>query len=406
VPSSHLAAFLGPRAHSVVLGVPDPDLRHRVIAAIEACARCLGVVDALDLSPHELSDPETANIRTWEALAPSVGKILVEVRSTCEQLGGLFPAGADEAQFGDDEVSASDLEKAFDLMASPASTGDLPGASFIRRDQGLDLVVKTSAAASAAQVGNGIRTLVTVLHQDIVMLGGKLRTPQIVGDRWFLLGELHQFLGQCGQCLEAIVATILGALSDEHLDALLPRYTNATGRALKLRAAVNDLAHQLGGLNQAIAMAAQEDLPILVGAVIDSIATFSQLPTYKYLRPQDKRPIITFRVFATYWDRFDPSGQRLRSELEDFTKFLELMCDLNWREQLAEHDAQCLANARFALEGGMDLELVVPTLASVQGRSPAIDHALREASYGRRLDRDYLYQAIAEAEARLPGAAR
>lgn len=394
-----LITFLGPKAYGLVANLPDPDLKDRFMTALNACAEGLVVVDSLDLSPFELSDPETANVSTWEALAPHVAKILVQVRATGDRLVALFPEGTND--FADDEVSASDLEAAFDLMANAGGTDDLAGA-LGRRDRGLDMVVQTSSTARLGQVGDGIRTLVQVLHQDIVLLGQKLRTPQIVGDRWFLLGELHQFLHQCAQCLEAIVATVLGALSDEHLDEVLPRYTNATGRAVKLRSATTRLGYQAEELNQAIARAAPEDLPILTAALEESLNAYSQQPTYKYLRPLDKRPIIGFRVYLSTWHKRRQTPEQVRLEVEGFSKFLALMGDLNWREQLAAHDAQQLSNARTVLESEMDLELALPYLRKVYGRSPAIDQALHAVDHQRPPDRAALVRAVAEAEARLP----
>lgn len=397
VPS--LITFLGPKAYGLVTSVPDAELRERMVTALTACAEGLTVIDSLDLSPHELSDPETANVSTWEALAPHVAKILVQVRGTGDRLVALFPEGTND--FADDEVSASDLEAAFDLMANAEGSDDGVGSSLTRRDRGLDLVVQTASASNLGQVGDGIRTLVQVLHQDIVLLGQKLRTPQIVGDRWFLLGELHQFLHQCAQCLEAIVATVLGALTDEQLDDVLPRYTNATGRAVKLRTASTRLGYQVEELNQAIGRAPIEDIPILILALEEALNAFSLQPTYKYLRPLDKRPIISFRVYLSTWQKRRQTLDEVRHQVEGFSKFLALMGDLNWREQLAHHDALHLANARTVLESEMDLELALPYLRKVYGRSPAIDRELHAIDHQRQPDRRALTLAVQEAEARL-----
>ncbi|MCC7386527.1 MAG: hypothetical protein IT384_32105 [Deltaproteobacteria bacterium] len=391
-----LIAFLGVKAYRVVSALPDPELRGRVITAIEVCTHALGVVDSLDLSPHELSDPETANVDTWEALAPDTSRVLVEVRQAGDRLAQLFPPG----EVDPDEVSASDLERAFDLMAG-AAPGDAPGGSLLRREQGIDLLVRSSNEASMAHVGESIRGMVAVLHQDIAVLGGKLRNPNIVGDRWFLLAELHQFLGQCSHCLEAVVATVLNALSAEHLDDLLPRYADATSRAVMLRAAVTDLAHDVEELNQAIARASKEDLAVLKGALADSMTAFAEQPAYRYLKPQDKRPIITFRVSLGLWEKQGSDPVRLRQQVEGFSRFLSLMCDLNWREELAEHDARFLESARVVLASEMDLDLAVPYLKRVRGRSPIIDQSLRALERGGVPPRDELLQAVVEAGQRL-----
>src|SRR5262245_49216118 len=89
--SATLAEFLGSRAWKIVVGVPDADLRARVVAAVESCASTLEVIDAIDLSEQELADLETPNVAAWNALAPGVRNVLLAVRRGSDQLQKLFP---------------------------------------------------------------------------------------------------------------------------------------------------------------------------------------------------------------------------------------------------------------------------------------------------------------------------
>lgn len=368
-PPATLAEFLGPRAWKIVGTVPDRDLRARVIAALGACASTLEVIDSVDLAEQELADLETPNVAAWNALAPGVRNVLLAVHQGSEELKKLFPPPAE----GTVEIDH--------FFAAENS-----------RETRVDQVVRGSE-----QLGEGIHTLASVLQSDIIGLGGKLRMPQVVGDRWFLLGELQQFLSQCSQCIEAIVATILGALTKENLDDVLPRYVDANARAIKLRAAMADLSRDIEQYNQAIARASGLELEVLRGGLMELVAAFCNSPVYKFIRPQDKRAIILFRITLNSWERAGRPELELRQELEGFSKFLELMRELNWRDTLADNDRRSLHTAYFALESGVDVPMVKPYLERAYGRSAPVDEFLRTMRNGFEPPREQLLQAVGQA---------
>lgn len=389
-----LAQFLGKRAHRIVTSIRDGAVRARVLAGISACAGALRVIDAVDLSPHELADLETPNVAVWSALAPEIRDVLLAVRRASDLLVELFPALSPSQ-----DIDAADLEHAFAMMAAADSSDGIRQADAARRrrEQNLDQLVKTSASERAEEVAESVRALATVLQSDITHFGTKLRNPAVVGDRWFLLGELHDFLSQCTNCLEAIVATILGAHTTEDLEHVLPRYLDANTRAVKLRSAMVDLSVDLERFNQAARGASREQLSLLRREIISRLAVLSGSTAYKFLRPQDKRAVILFRIFATGWDEARGDVTAFCHELEDFSKFLALMCDLSWRDALADADRRALEEARMILESGVDVPMVKPYLERIYGRSPAIDVHIRALREGQDPPRQALITALTRA---------
>jgi hypothetical protein len=374
-----LEDFLGLKAFRVVREVRDPTLKTRMLVAMEACARALEAVDDVDLAEQELADLETPNVAAWSALAPDVRNVLLAVRKACDFLVAQFPASGSAPSEGD-------FSFAFEDETS--------------RNEHVDEIVRASNAGET--IGEGVRMLVSVLQRDTVALGEKLRNPAVVGDRWFLLAELHQFLGQCAECLEAIVATILGAATSENIADVLPRYLDATARNVMLRSAVVELSHDVDEFNGAIQRAANEDLGILESGLIERLTAFSATPAYKFLKPQDKRAVILARIHLNDWSqqkKSDPSA--LRNEVEGFAKFLSLMRGLNWRDVLADHDKRTIARVRALLKGGVKLDELVPSLLQVYGCDDVLDRKIRAFRLGTRPTPEELQRAAEAVEARL-----
>jgi hypothetical protein len=385
-PAVDLEDFLGLRAHQIVLAIPEASLRMRVLTAIQTCADTLEALDAVDLSPHELAALETPNVAAWNALAPDVRNILVTVRGTCDQLVALFPSTGPSI--------ADTSELAPDIFAETSG-------AHVQRGRLIDDIVQGSSK-TAESLGEGITTLVEVLKKDIVGFGNKLRNPQIVGDRWFLLGEVHQFLGQCAQCLEAIVASMLSGVSSELLSDMLPRYLDATMREIMLRGAITDLLGDINQFNDAIARAPRDELSILVDGLVDRLTELARTAAYKLLKPQDKRAIIMVRIFFNSWET-KSDVKTVRNEVEGFAKFLALMRDLNWRENLIDHDRRALLKIQKMLASGAPLDEIVPQLRQLYGAYDPLDDRIRAVRIGIRPSPDELRRLIFEAQSRFSG---
>jgi hypothetical protein len=393
-PGIDLGAFLGPAAWRVVSTLPDRSLRDRMTQSIGAIAAALASVDRLDLAPHELADLETPNVEAWNALAPDVRTVLVTVRSGLDTVVALFPpSGAKPEQ----DTEMLDPFGLFDPDEEPT----VPGGG---RGKLIDGIVKSATERELDGLADNVGTLIDVLKRDILGFGEKLRNPQVVGDRWFLLGEVHQFVGQCAQCLEAIVATMLSAVAPGHLGDMLPRYVDATRREVMLRRSVVDLAHDLRHFNDAIAKASDANLGVFVSGLRARLQLFSGTPAYRFLKPQDKRAVILMRIFVNTSLNKGVEPQNLRNEVEGFEKFLALLRDISWRDILADYDRRTIQELQLRLAAGAGPGDVLPFLESVYGSHDALDDMIRSMRKRVAPQRDLLQRALAEAGMRLgPG---
>ncbi|MEK7704555.1 MAG: hypothetical protein AAB426_06305, partial [Myxococcota bacterium] len=114
---------------------------------------------------------------------------------------------------------------------------------------------------------------------------------------------------------------------------------------------------------------------------------------YRALRSDDKKSVIDFRT-TLYRLRRSREGLLpgpLRLAVEGFSKFLESLSAINYREVLVLHDRAVLGEALETLAGleeeAMDapdvarheLRALVERLGVVSGRSPELDEARRQA---------------------------
>ena len=136
-----------------------------------------------------------ADLNVWEQVAPDVRDLMNVVNSACDHLTAIFPATLPP------QSSEVDVDSAFDLMA--------------RQDRGQDMdrVVDGFEGESEATLGQSIATLIGMLRETLGTFSHQIRSPKVVSDRWFLLGELHDFKSNATQCLEAVIVTILNSFS-------------------------------------------------------------------------------------------------------------------------------------------------------------------------------------------------
>lgn len=388
--------FLGKRATRAVYAIEDPVVRERVIRAILVCDDALEVVDALDLTPHELALDDGPDLATWNALAPDVRNILVAARDAGTKLLELFPAPAQEVRHT--ATLDIDIEHAFDEMAS----GSAPDPIRDKRDHEIDAIVGTvSGAVDEKAVGGAIATLAGMLQDDFANFGLRLRSPQLVADRWALLGELQEMRSKCAQCLEAVVATILEAFTHEELEQVLPRYLSGTRRAQRLRTALVDLEHDVLLLNEQAQVGQAGDLSAIRQALLLRLHEFAELPVYAMVRPLDKRAIIQFRLELERTEPAPATVLPLRRAIEGFSKFLEVIRSINERDVLLRTDFGHLQTIRMLLESEEGVDAVRPLLREVYGRDPSLDVFVRAAEGDQGVDEAALLAAVIRCDERL-----
>lgn len=365
------AVFLGREASAVIDGIEEPQLRSRAIQAIQHCADALEAVDHLRLDEHEAAE-ELNGLYVWEQLAPAVRNVLVTVGRAGDRLKELFPV---------DEPLPSmeiNLDEAFAEMEAMAAAPDP-----IRdtRDAEIDSILK-QVQSTEVEVARAIDALASMLQRDFVSFGQRLRVPQVTADHWVLLGELQELKSKCQNCLEAVVATVVGAFAKQDLTAVLPRFRDATQRALRLRHGLVDLAHEVEQLNTQLK--AQQIAPTtLRDALLARLAAFLESDAYVYVRPTDRRELARFRLAIG-----EQKGQvtdllTLKQQVEGFEKFLDVARAVSRRDVLSHHDRSVVQTALMLWESEEDEDEVVAQLEEAYGRDPGLDRWLRDRRAGR-----------------------
>lgn len=386
--------LLGRRAALAVDAILDPTVRDRVVRAILTCDDALEVVDALDLTPHELALDEVPSLATWNALASDVRNVLLAVRRAAEQLLELFPPPS-VIEVHDTSSIDLDLDFAFEQMAA----GDQPDPIRDRRDREIDeLVGGVDSTKTFEQIGAAVSSLASMLQSDFVSFGQRLQNPAVVGDRWFLLSELQEMRQKCSQCLEAVVAVVLKAVVGEDLEAVLPRYQSAARRAQRLRAAIVDLEQDVDLLNEQAQRGGVGDLTAIRQALILRLNEFAEHGAYPDVRPLDKQQIIRFRRLLAATPAAPDAVTTLRRSVEGFSKFLEVWHQINDREVLLKADRIHLQTLRMLLESEEDVMEMRPILEAVYGRDPRLDVLVRQFRDGLRPDPAQLLEVVSNTQ--------
>ncbi len=344
-------ALLGAQGLAVLSSVSPPSERSKVEDGIQACGRSLEVIRRIDLTPHELADAGVADLATWNALAPEIRSLLVSVRSTVHALRELFPA--DDPSAGTDSI---DLDGAFQE------------AEDFTPDRGPQV---DAALADERTSGAVVGVLTAMLEEDIVRFGQRMRSPQLVADRWALLGELHELKSHCAQCLDAVVAALLRPHTTQPVENWLPTYASAGTRAARLRRDIVDLHRAVVELHARLT-ADSSQLSDICREVERLLREFATQPSYADLRPLDKQQILQFRIWLLQAQRAD-AGPRF----EDFGRCLEVMQDINRRPVLRDHDRAQLDLAVMLLESEEPVDATRACLEAVYGRSAELDALLR-----------------------------
>ncbi|MEL7368660.1 MAG: hypothetical protein AAFN74_07105 [Myxococcota bacterium] len=309
--------LLGQTVSSAVEKIPDVRVRARVFRTIVLCDEALKVVDELDLSNYEITDLDIGHdLSTWNSVAPQVSQVLAVVRRAGRILKDLFPSTPQNTV---DEPGTEDLESALQGMDETQSDDDSTD----------EIDPNAYRGADFRTTYNGVYQLATMLHEDVLSFGQRLRNPDVVGDRWLLLAELHELKSKCGQCLEAVVATVVRPFTDVALEAMLPRYIEASSKAAVLREQLMLLALEVSKLNDQLRDIDKNQAVALRKALFDQVSIFIEHPSYRDLRPADKRELARFCETLQNWSPTDDSLEELKSLAEGFTRFIEVLGSLN-----------------------------------------------------------------------------
>lgn len=363
--SPQITALLGPVVVDVVANLGDRELRGRVVRSAEAIATVLDAFNGMQLEQYEMSELDVPDPQLWGQAAPSVGRALSAVTQALAHIDDLFGAGA-----------AQEASQAVDVSA-------LQGSSPPRDKQHLEIDrLVNEVSKSPEALGTSISCIAAMLRSNVVRCGARLRNPQVTFHRWLLLEELQDLRAKCIKGVEAMLVAILESVTAHPVEGLLPRYTHEGKQAARLRSAVTWLAFDVAHCNERLRAGAVE--PEAVWHYLSRrFEKFASHPVYKYVRAQDKRQLILFQHFLRKWPAEGANRDALAAQVEDLTRFLELMRGINLRAELTTHDRRHLEAARALIAAGLDLEVIQMHLDEVFGRDPELDLWIR--GHGHRL---------------------
>lgn len=332
-----------------------------LIEVVLAGVNSLSELSRIDLSDHEDPDPSTADLAIWEEVAPAFAELFGDIRRFVDLVRSRLPAPPETVDLDDDA--------AFDAMF-----GETPVP--------LDGPAESDPAASTVSVVHGI---VSSIEAALGEMQQNMRRPEIMADRWNLLGCLGAFHGRFIAGIREIIYVSAITFGSARKERLIPGLRRDIDEAVRLRQGLAVLSGQIGRVNRRL------DQGVLAGhgaaeEALGRVNAFLETDAWRLLRPLDKKALIGCRVSLTEALGTEQAAPG-RQAVEGLDKFLESLTVINHREALRLHDAAVVEELRFALE-------VVVSLANAENLGDArfhLDTSLRLArsllGIDRRVDR-------------------
>lgn len=357
---------LAPALDALIAKIPDRAFAGRLKKVFAACAQGIDRLSSVDLVKYETSVSEgSPDLSLWEEMAPVIRDTVMDVNAVLAVVREAFPAHTPGGL-------ADTLSKAIE-EAGPLP----PGTSNARRVQEAERV---------------IQNLSVQLAQEISHLGERMRSPQVVSDRWNLLADLQSFRQRFRQLMGDIVYLCAGAFGEVTRADVVPRFSEDLKAAITVRSLVTDLNRLVADRVKKIREAEPEDLQWCAQQIEKDLDTFGRTAGYRALRAQDKRGIVEYRhAIGKIALRPNPTKVELLELSEPFEQLIASFTRMNARDMLVEHDRQTWANVGVKLEqvdaamkknpatAATAFAEAVAMAQALYGRDPALDVFLRKS---------------------------
>jgi hypothetical protein len=353
------------RALEVALArVLEPRLSRKLREVCQAAATAIERLSSIDLIKHEPThvNPGSADLSLWEEMAPVVRDTLVHVNRLLAAMRGQFPEIVDPAP------PPSELYLAY--VGAPSVEERLR--------------IEAEAVLRGTHEG---------LTQSVKRLGERIRSPEVVSDRWRLLIELQGFRADCRGQIGDLVYLMASACADVRREEVVPGYhAEVTAMALLRRTAVDLLrslqvkAGRLSGLNSAALRQRAEGLE-------QDLRAFIMMPASAAMYTEDKRQVAETRAaLREAAAQTDLEEAQLLAHLHPVMELLHEVSLKCTREALVIHDRAVLSacgtriaeaelhrakgspGARRALQQGIDA-----AAEGLYGVNEVLDDFLRKA---------------------------
>jgi len=244
--------------------------------------------------------------------------------------------------------------------------------------------------ATRAKLELVLESAASQLFEQVQALGGKVRDPAVVADRWNLLAEVQSSRTRFREHIGTLVFDLVTPFADVERSDVVPGLAEELAGAVAVRAAVADLRRVLEARASKLRQASAEDVQWHAQHLEQEMDAFGRTAPYRSLRAQDKRRLIEYRHEVR-----EMAAQPLPAKadvMEVCQRVLELVKSLavvSQRALLRRHDHEVWARSGVKLEQAEALLAIDRRAAAVAlaeaselaaglyGRSDALDDFLR-----------------------------
>jgi hypothetical protein len=235
-----------------------------------------------------------------------------------------------------------------------------------------------------------IQRLATLLAAEVSNLGERLRSPQVVSDRWNLLADVQEFRGKFRVLVADIIFLSACCFDSVTRGEVVPGLDEDIQDAVATRRSVTDVARVMAVHHDRIAAAVPGELDPRLAALVKDLDAFGRSRPYAIMRTPDKRRFVEFRAMLRGFPDKLATSELIRATGE-FAEFAKSLSGINRRNLLVEHDREVLASCAVMLEEVDRLQPKDPGAARARfldavgralelyGRNPSLDSYLRKA---------------------------
>ncbi|HEY3588341.1 MAG TPA: hypothetical protein VGK85_14370, partial [Myxococcaceae bacterium] len=253
--------LLPPALESALSAVPESQAT-RLRQICDGAASTLARLTDLDLLQYESPvTTDSYDLSTWEEMAPVVAATLRDVNAFIDLVRTQLAAQP--------EVSRGGL------------------ASLVE-----DAVLDEAARAKLEQV---LESAASQLFEQVQSLGGKVRDPAVVADRWNLLAEVQASRTRFREHIGTLVFDLVAPFADVERPDVVPGFAEEVAGAVSVRAAVANLRRVLEARAAKLRQASAEDVQWHAQHLEQEMDAFGRTAPYRSLRAQDKRRLIEYR---------------------------------------------------------------------------------------------------------------
>jgi hypothetical protein len=339
--------LLPPALESALSAVPESQAT-RLRRICDGAASALARLTDLDLLQYESPvTTDSYDLSTWEEMAPVVAATLRDVNAFI------------------------DLVRT-QLAAQPAVSRS--GLASLVEDAVLD-------DATRAKLEQVLESAASQLFEQVQALGGKVRDPAVVADRWNLLAEVQSSRTRFREHIGTLVFDLVAPFADVERSDVVPGFAEEVAGAVSVRAAVANLRRVLEARVGKLREASAEDVQWHAQHLEQEMDAFGRTAPYRSLRAQDKRRLIEYRHEVREMAAQPlPAKADVMGVCQRVLDLVKSLAVVSQRSLLRRHDHEVWARSGVKLEQA-------ETLLSIDRRAAAV--ALAESAelaaglYGR-----------------------